>query len=265
MKTLRAVVSEPMSARSNVCLTAAMMELHLAGRIPDTLRLYTYPRSVLLGRGQKLSQEVNEQECEAKGVEIARRITGGGAIYMDRGVATWDLIAGARHFSSDPANARRQIAEAVAAAFLGLGLPVALCGDTGIELAGRKVCGMSGTIDGPTLVCQGSILVDADVTQMWRTLKRSQAVPFGAFSGTVANLSMFLEQKSDVPEVHRLIAASIAAKLDRAVEYNELSGAERELAVHLFHEFGSDSFVHDVESDVTSSLKPNLEAAGIVA
>lgn len=264
MKKLRAVVSQPMSARSNIALTAAMMELHRAGRIPDTVRLYSYPKSVLLGRNQQFSQEVNERECVKKGIEVARRITGGGAIYMDRGVAAWDLIADARQFGGEPAKAKRQIAEAVSAAMSRLGLPAVLRGHTEIEVIGRKVCGMSGTFDGPTLVCQGSVLVNADIRQMWLALKLSHPASFLEFSGRVANLSEFFGRKTEVSEVHRAIVVSLATKLNYTVERDGLLPVEQETTEQLFkEELGEDGFVHDPDSGISgATTTPGSVRAG---
>ncbi len=49
------------------------------------LRLYTYrDHCVVLGRFQDAESEVNLPECKRLGVEVNRRITGGGTIIMSR-------------------------------------------------------------------------------------------------------------------------------------------------------------------------------------
>lgn len=84
------------SARWNFAMTAALAELHRAGEAPDTLRFLRFPPSAIVGRHQILAREVRLYYCRAKGIETARRTTGGGAIYMDPGILAWEIVAGRR-------------------------------------------------------------------------------------------------------------------------------------------------------------------------
>ena len=62
-----------------------MIEEHQNGSIPDSIRFLRFPPTVLIGRHQALSQEVQVAYCQKNNIGIARRITGGGAIYFDEG------------------------------------------------------------------------------------------------------------------------------------------------------------------------------------
>ena len=57
-----------------------------------TIRFWSNPSSVILGRGQKLSEEVNQAFCMDNQIQIARRITGGGAVYHDEGNLNISLL-----------------------------------------------------------------------------------------------------------------------------------------------------------------------------
>jgi lipoate-protein ligase A len=50
-----------------------------------TIRFWRNPCSVILGRGQTLSDEVDQIFCRDHQIPIARRITGGGTVYHDEG------------------------------------------------------------------------------------------------------------------------------------------------------------------------------------
>jgi lipoate-protein ligase A len=65
--------------RENVAFDQALVEAHGAGRIPDTVRFLRFRPSALVGRHQILSHEVRLDYCRAHGIEVGRRITGGGA------------------------------------------------------------------------------------------------------------------------------------------------------------------------------------------
>ncbi|TET18695.1 MAG: lipoate--protein ligase, partial [Candidatus Cloacimonadota bacterium] len=72
------------SAAENIALDEAILEVHSKGLIPNTLRfLQYYPEAVLIGYHQSVENEVRIDYCREKGIEIGRRITGGGAIYFD--------------------------------------------------------------------------------------------------------------------------------------------------------------------------------------
>ena len=68
------------------------IELHRDRRIPDTIRFLRFPRSALVGRHQALAREIHIDWCQSNGVEIARRITGGGAIWFEPAHLGWELV-----------------------------------------------------------------------------------------------------------------------------------------------------------------------------
>src|SRR6202012_846681 len=173
--TLRVIDTGVRPARWNVAVTAALTELHVAGHIPDTLRFHRYRRSVLVGRHQNLTQEIDVTYCRQTGVGIARRITGGGAVYMGPGILAWDIVAGRRQFGATLGNASLRIGGAVAAVLGRLGFAAAL-NDRGVEIDGAKVCGFGGAFEGSTLVMQGSLLIDFDRNEMAAVLKPKQSL-----------------------------------------------------------------------------------------
>ena len=88
----RVVDTGVLEGRFNIAIDQAMIEEHQAGRIPDTFRFMRFPPTALIGRHQALRQEVDVDHCRAHGIGIVRRITGGGAIYLDEGQLGWGLV-----------------------------------------------------------------------------------------------------------------------------------------------------------------------------
>ena len=78
--------------RANIAFDQAMIESHRAGKIPDSIRFIRFPPTALIGRHQALSHEVSVDYCRQNNIGIARRITGGGAIYFDEGQLGWSLV-----------------------------------------------------------------------------------------------------------------------------------------------------------------------------
>lgn len=65
------------------------------GERPPTLRVWGWSgKCVVLGRFQSVRNEVDEGEARAQGVEIVRRISGGGAMFIEpEGAITWSIYA----------------------------------------------------------------------------------------------------------------------------------------------------------------------------
>jgi lipoate-protein ligase A len=214
-------------ARWNVAVTAALADLHAAGRIPDTLRLHRYPLSVLLGRNQPLPPAV-ATACARRGAEVARRVTGGGSVAMSPGVLAWDLVTARRWPSLEGAAAA--IGDALAAALTRPGLAASFRPPGDVLVDGRKVAGTAGLFDGPTLLLQGSLLVDADPARMAELLC-VPALPVA----TLAELG--------APLAPGALAAAFATALGLPMRPAALGPAERALAARLLDEIGAEAFV----------------------
>src|SRR5262245_4922802 len=89
---IRIIDTGLMPARWNVAMTAALAELHEEAEIPATLRFHRYPRCVLLGRTQDVGRAADLVYCRSEGIDIARRVTGGGAVFMCPQVLAWDVV-----------------------------------------------------------------------------------------------------------------------------------------------------------------------------
>lgn len=115
-------------AASNMALDEALLVMHEAGATPPTLRVYGWCQPTLsLGYAQNAQQEVDLAACQAQGVAVIRRPTGGRAVLHDQEV-TYSvvmplLLADGPHTIT--AHYRR-IGMALAAALQALGLPVQL-------------------------------------------------------------------------------------------------------------------------------------------
>ena len=76
----------------------ALLELRSRGEIGDTLRLYIMnPHAVTVGRFQRLSEVVDMEAARRLGIDVTRRITGGGTVYHDPlGEITYSIVVGAK-------------------------------------------------------------------------------------------------------------------------------------------------------------------------
>jgi lipoate-protein ligase A len=252
---LRVIDSGLNTARWNVAMTAALAELRRGGRIADTLRFHRYPKSVLIGRHQVLADAVHVDRCRAAKVEMARRFTGGGAVYMAPGALAWDVVMARKALGSARGSALDHCAaamgEAVASGLSRLGLSARYRPQNEIEVGGRKICGSSGYFDGETLVCQGTILADTGIGDMARFLRlpaRGTGRPLRELARRVATVSELLGRRADLNEIEDVVAAGIARAFGRVLQRDEPTPEELRVATGYLDELGSDSYVEGIDS-----------------
>ena len=82
-KPFRVIDTGIRDGREQIAFDQAMIDLHVAGEIPDTVRFLRFPPTALIGRHQALSQELKLDYCAQNDIRTVRRITGGGALYFD--------------------------------------------------------------------------------------------------------------------------------------------------------------------------------------
>ncbi len=96
------IQSAPITPVMHMALDEALLEEVAAGRRPPTLRIWEWAASaVVIGRFQSLRNEVDLDSAQRYGVQVVRRITGGGAMFIEPGntitysiYAPIDLVAG---------------------------------------------------------------------------------------------------------------------------------------------------------------------------
>ena len=85
----------PRAPLLNMALDEVLTHRVGRGQRPPTLRLWGWTgRCVVLGRFQSVRNEVDEAAAHAREIEIVRRISGGGAMFIEpEGAITWSIYA----------------------------------------------------------------------------------------------------------------------------------------------------------------------------
>jgi lipoate---protein ligase len=242
------------SGRENIALDQAMIDAHREGDIPDTLRFIHFKPVVLLGRHQALSQEVHQQACAERDIEIGRRITGGGAIYLDEGQLGWALVMRRGTLRlGDLSNTATKICEAAAAGLSRLGIDARFRPRNDIEVDGRKISGTGGFFDGDTLIYQGTVLVDMDPRTMFAVLnvakEKLKRKALGSAAERVTCLRELLADKTpSMDTLQHALVEGFSEHLGLKATWGEVSKAEEALGKALYdEEIGTDEFVAEID------------------
>lgn len=85
----------PQSPAMHLALDDVLARAVAAGRRPPTLRIWQWDRpAIIIGNFQSLRNEVDLEAADRLGVQIVRRVTGGGAMFVEPGSAiTYSLYA----------------------------------------------------------------------------------------------------------------------------------------------------------------------------
>ena len=241
--------------RLQIAFDAALIELHKTGKTPDTIRFLRFEPSALIGRHQAMRHEVHLDYCRANGIGLVRRITGGGAIYLDEGQVGWELVLSRRRLPLPTlGDYTRAICEAVAAGLSSaFGIAARFRPRNDIEVGGRKLCGTGGFFDGDTLFYQGTVLVDADPARIVGSLNVPEAKlkkrALDSAGQRVVTLKELLGGHAPpVDAVHRAVLDGLSRGLDLTLEPGAPSADEEALAARIHEEeIGTDAFVFEID------------------
>lgn len=273
--TVRVVDAGLQPGRLNIAIDQAIIDLHQAGAVPDTLRFIHFSPTALVGRHQDLSAEIDLDYCRAHGIGVGRRITGGGAIYLDEGQLGWALVLRRDALGTGTlGEAAARICHAVAAGLGRLGVDARFRPRNDIEVDGRKISGTGGFHDGDTLLYQGTVLVDADTTRMLGALRVPRAKLERHQADSAARRVVGLRELlgADTPPMGRVqqaLAEGLAAGLGLRLDAGTLTDAEHALARDLHQRWiGRDDFVAEIDGagrDAATRMGEYQGAGGRVA
>ena len=144
-------------------MTAALARAACEGAIADTVRFHRYPACVLLGRSQDVEHAVDLDLLPARGHRDARRVTGGGAVFMSPRMLAWDVVVDRRPLAAASRLPHVAYAEVWRRAVAASASSARFRAPNDIEIGGRKVSGSSGYAEGRSAVLQGTVLIADDV------------------------------------------------------------------------------------------------------
>jgi len=144
----------------------ALDEWFLDHLSPEDLILYFYvnENAVIIGKNQNPWKECNLPAMERDGVQLVRRITGGGAVYHDCGNLNFSFIAGENRYDLD--KQLRVILKAVES----FGIRCEFSGRNDLLANGRKFSGNAFCGRGSLRQHHGTLLLHSDIDRLQKYL-----------------------------------------------------------------------------------------------
>lgn len=148
------------------------IEQHLLERVqPGACILYLWQNqnTVVIGRNQNAWKECRTSLLEEEGGHLARRLSGGGAVFHDLGNLNFTFLVPQSDYDLD-----RQFS-VIQEAVRSFGIPAEKSGRNDVLSAGRKFSGNAFYRNGTQAYHHGTLLVDVDMQKMGRYLNPSKA------------------------------------------------------------------------------------------
>ncbi len=228
-------------AYQNMAVDEAICRMRAENKSPNTIRFYRWkPSAVSLGYFQLVNQEVNVEACKKLGVDVIRRMTGGGAVYHSyEGEVTYSVIVDQNHpkVPSDIIRSYELICSGIVEAMGKLDITAEFKPINDICVNGKKISGNAQTRRWGVLVQHGTILLDTDIKTMFTVLKVSKEKisdkMIKSAEERVTTIRRELGREVGFDEVTDALRESFAKVFDVKLVQGKLSPEERALAEKL--------------------------------
>ena len=255
------VTSDSISPYYNLAL-----EDYLFHHIPANsmiLYLWQNQNTVVIGKNQNAYKECNLREMEYDHCYLARRSSGGGAVFHDLGNLNYTFLT-----YVDSYDIGRQT-QTIINALKMFGLPAVATGRNDIEINGFKISGNAYLTERERCLHHGTILWNADKNKAQKYLNTSarkiQAKGVDSVSSRIANLTDFIPElklehvknaliSSFTAEYGQLYEMPVTSDLTDLIEhyhsyrylYNTIN--EYTIVIHDFYSFGELQMYADFEN-----------------
>ena len=159
--------------------------------------------AVIIGLNQNAYSEVNLDYLNSHGITLARRVTGGGAVYHDLQNMNYTIIG--KNPSPQP----------MVDALRTLGVPAELTGRNDIFVEGRKVSGYARRVSHDQEIIHGTLMYDVDLDTLTHVLdtqgSKMQAKGISSVKSRVANLKEYLPQFKSLDELQAALQEILSA------------------------------------------------------
>jgi len=249
MTVWRLLRLETNDAFSNMAIDEAIVTARIKGVVPNTLRFYRWnPSAVSIGRFQNVFNEVHVENCRRHGVDIVRRITGGGTVYHDfKGEITYSVIVREEDLGmSDVVVAYRTICNGLIEAAKILGVNADFnpgdprnCPNITIDM--KKISGSAQFHKGGILLQHGTFLLDVDLTKMFTFLRvpwaKTIADVICIAKDRITSIKHEIESKISEEKAHQALVKGFERAFNTQFKKEEtLTTFERKLAEKLRRE-----------------------------
>jgi len=229
MSSWRLLKLETHNAYTNMAIDEAILTARIKNLVPNTIRFFRWnPSAVSIGKFQNIKNEVHLEKCKKYGVNVVRRITGGGTVYHDtEGEITYSVTANKKDLKADNiTEVYRKIYAGIEEALKILGINADFEGGNtktcpNLTVSGKKISGSAQSHKKGVVLQHGTLLTDVNLEEMFTLLR----VPWAKTCMEVVNVA-----KDKITSIKKEAGKNVTIK---EVEQALIQGYQRALKTEL--------------------------------
>lgn len=180
----------------NLAMEEYLFEHYRQGTV---IMLWQNDRTIVVGRNQNPLEEINLPYVKERGIQVARRDTGGGAVYHDLGNLNYTFIS---DMEDSEDRGMKRFAGYVIQALEELGLRAEFSGRNDILIEGKKVSGTAQKVKGSRVLHHGCLLYHTDLGELSVSLRvrpdKFLSKSVKSVRSRVANIQDFLGEEAQI-------------------------------------------------------------------
>lgn len=176
--------------------------------------------SIIVGRHQNTVAEINRDYVREHGIEVVRRISGGGAVYHDFNNLNYTIIS---KEDEDKAFDFKSFSTPVIKTLDKLGVTAKFTGRNDLEIDGKKFCGNAQAYINGRIMHHGCLLFDVDLSVLAKALTVSkdkiESKGVKSVRARVTNIVDELPEKIGIQDFRDLLLEDMKQEYPEMTEY----------------------------------------------
>ncbi|MFD2612236.1 lipoate--protein ligase [Paenibacillus gansuensis] len=176
----------------------------------EYLLFYINEPSIIIGKNQNTMEEINLPYVKDHNIHVVRRLSGGGAVYHDKGNLNFSFIT---KDDGKSFNNYKKFTEPVVRALRSLGVQAELTGRNDIQVGERKISGNAQFSTRGRMFTHGTLLFNTEMEQVVNALnvnpEKIQSKGVKSVRSRVANISEFLSKPMTIEQFKEYILHAI--------------------------------------------------------
>lgn len=162
---------------------------------------YIHKPSIIVGKFQNTIEEINKEFVDEKNIVVARRLSGGGAVYHDSGNLNFSFVHKA---GKEDVNNFKKFTKPVIDALKELGVQAELSGRNDILVDEKKVSGNAQCFKNGRILHHGTLLYNADMSNLSKSLKvkdlKIKSKGIKSVRSRVGNIADYMTEDMEIHE-----------------------------------------------------------------